>query len=122
MSLTAFYYSYLATTNTTSTQVTSSQYQNASSVIDDIDDALSGMSYTNRTTVSADSRNTALAQQGYTDPLPYQPQTPVVQYQQTSTTQYVRVFTTGSNGNKIGRRLMKYSDIQGLTSKQICSV
>ena len=121
LALTTFYYSYMSTLNTNNIQVSSTQYQNASSVLDDIDDAMYGMNYTDRTTVSADSRNTALAQQGYTSPLPYKPQTPVVQYQQTSSTQYVRVFTTGSNGNKIGRWLMKYSDIQGLTPAQIQS-
>jgi len=99
-------------------QVTSSQYGSTASIIDDIDDAMSGMSYSGKTTLSADSRNAALAQQGYTSPLPYKPKTPVVKYQQTSSTQYVRVFT---GNNKTGRWLMKYSDIQGLTPAQIQS-
>lgn len=118
LTLTSFYYSYMITTNATSMQISSTQYQNASSIIDDIDDAMNGMSYNNRTTISADSRNAALAQQGYTSPLPYKPQTPVVQYQQTSSTQYVRVF---SGENAAGKWLMKYSDIQGLTPAQIQS-
>lgn len=121
LSLTSFYYSYMISTSTTTGYISSTQYQKMTSIIDDIDDAMSGMNYSNKKYVSSDSRNTALAQQGYTDPLPYEPITPVVQYQQTSSTQYVRVFTTGSNGNKIGRWLMKYSDIQGLTPAQIQS-
>lgn len=67
---------------------------------------------------ASDVRNAELAQQGYTNPLPYQSQTPVVQYRQTGTTQYVRVY---SNGNRIGKWLMKYSDIQGLSVAQIQS-
>ncbi|MBO5322853.1 MAG: DNRLRE domain-containing protein [Oscillospiraceae bacterium] len=120
LTLTTFYSSYMSANNTSNAQVTSTQYQNSAEILDDIDDALSGMNYTYQTTVSADSRNAALAPQGYSEP-PYTPQTPVVQYQQTSSTQYVRVFTTGSNGNKIGRWLMKYSDIQGLTPAEIQS-
>ena len=118
LTLTTFYYSYISTLNTNNIQVTSTQYQNASSVLEDIDDAMYGMNYTNRTTISAESRNTVLAQQGYTSPVPYKPQTPVVQYQQTSSTQYVRVF---SGEHAVGKWLMKYSDIQGLTPAQIQS-
>lgn len=118
LTATSFYYSYLMSTSTASMQVTSSQYSNTASIIDDIDDALSGMNYSGKTTLSAESRNAALSQQGYTSPLPYKPQTPVVKYQQTSSTQYVRVFT---ESNKTGRWLMKYSDIQGLTPAQIQS-
>lgn len=118
LTATSFYYSYLSTTSTTSIHVSSSQYSDTVSIIDKIDDELSGMSYNNKTILSADSRNAALAQQNYTDPLPYKPQTPVVKYQQTASTQYVRVFT--GNG-KTGRWLMKYSDIVGLTPSQIQS-
>ena len=118
LTATSFYYSYLMSTSTASMQVTSSQYSNTASIIDDIYDAMNEISYTNRITLSADSRNASLAQQGYTNPLPYKPGTPVVQYQQTNSTQYVRVYTSGK---KTGRWIMKYSDIQGLTPTQIQS-
>lgn len=118
LSATLFYYSYLMATNTIGIQLTSSQYNNVSAVIDDIDDAINGMAVSNRTVLSSEARNATLAQAGYTNPLPYKPQTPVVQYQQVGASQYVRVFT---EGNKTGRWLMKYSDIQGLTPAQIQS-
>ncbi len=118
LSISSFYNSYLMSTSTSSVQLTSSQYGESASIIDDIDDALGGMSYGNKTILSSDSRNATLAQQGYTNPLPYKPQTPVVQYQQMSSTQYVRVYT---GNNKVGGWLMRYSDIQGLTSVQIQS-
>lgn len=65
LTATSFYYSYLMSTSTASMQVTSSQYSNTASIIDDIDDALSGMNYSGKTTLSAESRNAALSQQGY---------------------------------------------------------
>lgn len=52
--------------------------------------------------------------------LPYKSGTPVVNFTQTNTTQYVRVYTEGVT-NAQGKWLMKYSDIQGLTAKQIQS-
>lgn len=116
LAVTSFYNSYLMSINATTTQVTFSQYTNTASVLDDISDAMHGVSYSGKTVTTAEVRNTSLAAEGYTNPLPYKPQTPVVGYQQTSTTQYVRVFR---EGNKNGRWLMKYSDVQGLTPKQI---
>lgn len=118
LAATAFYYSYLLSTSTTSIQISSSQYSDTAPIIDNIDDVMSGMDYTGKTTISAESRNAALSQEGYVDPLPYKPQTPVVEYQQTSSTEYVRVYT---QGKKYGRWMMKYSDIQGLTPAQIQS-
>lgn len=115
MTTMAFYSSYLAYTNTSYTHVSSSQYQVTTSYLDDIDDAMSGVGYTNKRVISAEERNLALSKEGYTDPLPYKPNTPVVQFQQTDSTQYVRVYTD----NKTGKWLMKYSDIQGLTPLQV---
>ena len=117
LTATSFFTSYLAYTNTTHTSVSSSQYQNTTSYLDDIDDAISGIKIKNKNVYSAEERNLVLSKDGYTDPLPYEPKTPVVQFQHNESTQYVRVYTSGSN--KTGKWLMKYSDIQGLTPAQI---
>lgn len=117
LTATSFFTSYLAYTNTTHTSVSSSQYQNTTSYLDDIDDAISGIKIKNKNVCCAEERNLVLSKDGYTDPLPYEPKTPVVQFQHNEPTQYVRVYTSGSN--KTGKWLMKYSDIQGLTPAQI---
>ncbi|MDL2287438.1 RICIN domain-containing protein [Eubacteriales bacterium OttesenSCG-928-G02] len=114
MTATSYYLSYLSTS--TPYIVSSSEYKNIAAAIDDLEDALYGIPYNNKTIISAEQRNSTLAQGGYTAPLPYKPQTPVAQYQQTGSTQHVRVFT---DNNKFGKWMMKYSDIQGLTPLQI---
>ncbi len=116
--ISSYYYSWLA--NTAYTTVSSSQYSTVASYIDDIDDALTGINHSNKTFITAESRNSALAQQGYTSPLPYQTGTPVASFKTTGTTQYVRVYTQGVTTPN-GRWLMRYSDIQGLTPAQIQS-
>ena len=118
LTATSFYYSYLSSTSLRSTYVSSSQYNNLTSYIDDIDDAMNGMSFTNRKVISAEERNLSLQGQGYTNP--YEAGTPVVKFSQSSTTQYVRVYTNGTT-QPAGKWIMKYSDIQGLTPAQIQS-
>lgn len=79
---------------------------------------MNGMSFTNRKVISAEERNLSLQGQGYTNP--YEVGTHVVEFSQNSTTQYVRVYTTGTT-QPTGKWIMKYSDIQGLTPAQIQS-
>ncbi len=118
LSITAYYYSYLYTNSVTSTSVSSTQYSNLSSYVDDIDDALRGSSISNKKFISAEERNVALSSQGYTNP--YKVGSPAVSFKQTGTTQYVRVYTNGVT-QPSGKWIMKYSDIQGLTPAQIQS-
>lgn len=120
LSVSAFYYSLLATTNTNNIYVSASQYDDMAAYLDDIDDVANGFSFSDKTTISAEERNLALSQQGYTQPLPYQPNTPVVagKVSNCSSNVYVRVYTEGVT-NQNGRWFMRYSDIQGLTAKQI---
>lgn len=117
LTLSAFYYSYLTTLNTNNIQVTSTQYQNASSVLDDIDDALAGTNPSINTVTSADARNQILN----LEKAPYKPGTPVVGFKTTQTTQYVRVYRQGVTSPHRGW-IMRYSDIQGLTPAQIKDV
>lgn len=114
LTATSFYYSYLMSTNTASMQVTSSQYNNTASIIDDIDDALAGINYTDKTVISAETRNNTLN----LEKPPYKPGTPVIGYKTTQTTQYVRVYSEGVTSPQ-SKWLMRYSDIQGLTPAQI---
>lgn len=79
---------------------------------------MNGMSSTNRKVISAEERNLSLQGKGYTNP--YEVGTPVVEFSQNSTTQYVRVYTTGTT-QPTGKWIMKYSDIHGLTPAQIQS-
>ncbi len=114
LTATSFYYSYLATTSTASMQVTSSQYSSTASIIDDIDDSVADINYSNKTVISAEERNNAL---NLENP-PYKSGTPVVGFKTTGTTQYVRVYTEGVTFPNRSW-MMKYSDIQGLTPAQI---
>ena len=118
LTITSCYYSYLSSTATTSTSLSSTQYKNTASYLDDIDDAMNGMSFNNKKVISAEERNLSLKGQGYTNP--YEAGTPVVKFSQSSTTQYVRVYTSGAT-QPAGKWIMKYSDIQGLTPAQIQS-
>ena len=95
----SFYYSYLMSTSITSMQVTSSQYSNTASIIDDINDALAGTNYSNKTVISAEARNNAL---NLENP-PYKSGTPVVGYKTTKATQFVRVYREGVNSPQGGR-------------------
>lgn len=99
LTATSFYYSYLMSTSTTSMQVTSSQYSNTASIIDDIDDALAGTNYSNKTVISAEARNNAL---NLENP-PYKSGTPVVGYKTTKATQFVRVYRECVNSPQGGR-------------------
>ena len=99
LTATSFYYSYLMSTSTTSMQVTSSQYSNTASIIDDIDDALAGTNYSNKTVISAEARKNAL---NLENP-PYRSGTPVVGYKTTKATQFVRVYREGVNSPQGGR-------------------
>ncbi len=98
--------------------ISSTQYSNLSSELNKIDDALGGIQYTNRTVIPAETRNAALAAEGYKNP--YKIGSPTVGFSQSNSTQYVRVYTEGST-SPTGKWLMKYSDIQGLTPAQIQS-
>ena len=118
LTITSCYYFYLSSTATTSTSLSSAQYKNTASYLDDIDDAMNGMSFNNKKVISAEERNLSLKGQGYTNP--YEAGTPVVKFSQSSTTQYVRVYTSGAT-QPAGKWIMKYSDIQGLTPAQIQS-
>ncbi len=116
LAISTFYYSYLNSTNTFSTNVSSTKYNQLSTHFDDIDDALAGVNYSNRTTLSAEERNLALSN---LNP-PYKAGTPVLKITQSQSTQYVRVYTE-SKTNRVGKWIMRYSDIQGLTPVEIQS-
>lgn len=120
LSVSAFYYSWQVTTNTNSVYISASQYDDVAAYVDDIDDIANGFSFSEKVTISAEERNLALSQQGYTQPLPYKPNTPVVagKVSDCSSNVYVRVYTEGVTSQN-GRWFMRYSDIQGLTAKQI---
>ena len=118
VTISCFYYSYLYNNNSISTTVSSSQYKSLSTYVDDLDNALSGIKYSGKNVLTAESRNAAL---GYERP-PYKPGTPVYEFTPTETTRYVRVYNPKASVNasqKAGRWVMKYSDIQGLTPAQI---
>lgn len=53
LTITSCYYSYLSSTATTSTSLSSAQYKNTASYLDDIDDAMNGMSFNNKKVISA---------------------------------------------------------------------
>lgn len=116
VSLTAYYYSHLSSTNMTSINVTSDDYINTSSYLDDIDNMLSD-NISSKKIISAEQRNSALANENYTNP-PYRINTPVIEFEHTSSTQYIRVFANGTTSPQ-GKWLMKYNDIVGLTPAQI---
>lgn len=109
----------LATLASQSKLISASEYASQATYANQIETSLNGTNYKNRIVTTAESRNKQLAQLGYTNP-PYKSDTPVVNFTQTNTTQYVRVYTEGVT-NAQGKWLMKYSDIQGLTAKQIQS-
>ena len=114
LAATSYYYSYLSTVNSSSISSTSAQYKNFSSALDEIDDALAGINYSNKTVISAEARNKALN----LEKKPYKPGTPVFGFKTTQPTQYVRVYTEGVTTPQ-GGWMMKYSDIHGLTPTQI---
>ena len=120
LAISAFYYSWQASVNAQSVYISSSQYDDVAAFLDDIDDAANGFTFSSKTTLSAEERNAALSQQGYTTPLPYQPNTPVIEgkVSMCSSNTYVRVYTNGVT-SRAGRWFMKYSDIQGLTATEI---
>lgn len=93
--------------------ITSGTYSTMSGYVSQIESRL-GSNISNRKVITAEKRNSAL---GYSND-PYKPGTPVISFQPTQTTQYVRVYTDGET-NPAGRWIMKYSDIQGLTRAQI---
>lgn len=109
----------IATLASQSKLISASEYASQATYANQIENSLKGTSLKNRTVTTAELRNKQLAEIGYTDP-PYKPGTPVVGFNQTNTTQYVRVYTKGIT-NAQGRWMMKFSDIQGLTAKQIQS-
>ena len=114
-----FYYSWQASVNSNAVYVTSSQYNSAANYLDDIDDAANYITFSKKTTISAEERNAYFATQNY-DSLPYQPGTPVIEgkISAISPNTYVRVYTDGVT-NQAGRWFMRYSDIQGLTAAEI---
>ena len=118
LTITSYFYSYLKSTSGISTSLSSTQYKNMSSYLDDIDDAMNGMSFSNKKVISAEERNLSLRSQGYTNP--YKTGTPVVNFNQNNTTKYVRVYTDGVT-SPTGKWIMRYSDIQGLSATQIQS-
>lgn len=83
-----------------------------------IDNDIDDLSYTNRTVLTAKERNKVLIREGLTNPIPYQAKTPVLKIQLTEDTQFVRVFAEG-HSNRMGKWIMRYSDIQGLTPAEI---
>lgn len=93
--------------------ITSGTYSTMSGYVSQIESRL-GSNISNRKVITAEKRNSAL---GYSND-PYKPGTPVISFQPTQTTQYVRVYTDGET-KPVGRWMMKYSDIQGLTRAQI---
>ncbi len=115
LAATSFYYSYLSTRATTSCTVYTSEYKEFSSALDKVDDALSGVKYTKRIVISAEERNAAISG-NYSNP-PYKPGTPVVGFNTSESTQFVRVYGNGTNS--VGKWIMRYSDIKGLTAAQI---
>ena len=114
-----YYYSWQKTVNTGSLYVTSSEYGSTASYLDDIDDAANYITFSQKTTISAEERNAYFVPKNY-NPLPYQPGTPVIEGQISSfySPTYVRVYSQGNNG-PVGHWFMRYSDIQGLTPKQV---
>lgn len=114
MTISYYYYAYLATATTAT--VSSSQYSTMSSQVDDIENALSGMSYTGKKVVTAESRNAVWQTRGYTNP-PYKANTPVMELKTGQQTKFVRVY---SDPNRYkGSWIMRAEDIQGLTARQI---
>lgn len=109
----------IATLASQSKLISASEYVSQATYASQIETSLNGTNYKSRTVTTAEARNKQLAQAGYTNP-PYKSDTPVVRFTHTNTTQYVRVYTNEAM-NKRGRWMMKYSDIQGLTAKQIQS-
>ena len=83
-----------------------------------IDNATYDISCTEYKITTANLRNAALAQDGYTNPLPYIPDSGVVKMKTAQVTRLVRVYD-GINTNSTGKWLMKASDIAGLTPQQI---
>ena len=115
MTISYYYYAYLA--SATMATVSSSQYSTMSSQVDDIENALSGMSYTRRKVVTAESRNAVWQTRGYTKP-PYKANTPVIELKTGQQTKFVRVGTT-LDERADGSWIMRAEDIQGLTAHQI---
>ena len=114
MTISYYYYAYLA--SATMATVSSSQYSTMSSQVDDIENALSGMSYTEKKVVTAESRNAVWQTRGYTNP-PYKANTPVMELKTGQQTKFVRVY---SDPNRYeGSWIMRAEDIQGLTAQQI---
>ena len=109
----------IATLASQSKLISASEYASQATYANQIENSLKGTSLKNRTVTTAELRNKQLAEIGYTEP-PYKPGTPVVGFNQTNTTQYVRVYTEGVT-NPQGKWIMKYSDINGLTAMQIQS-
>ena len=86
-----------------------------SSQVDDIENALSGMSYTGKKVVTAESRNAVWQTRGYTNP-PYKANTPVMELKTGQQTKFVRVY---SDPNRYeGSWIMRAEDIP----TQICDV
>ena len=95
--------------------ISATQYSTMSGYTSQIESRL-GSSITERTTTTAELRNSTLG----LEKAPYKPGTPVIGFKPTQTTQYVRVYTDGVT-NPAGKWIMRYSDIQGLTPAQIKS-
>ena len=120
LSITAFYYSWLATSNTNVVYISQTQYDDIAAYIDDFDNAAYNIDFSDISFISAEERNIALASQGYTNPLPYKDGTPVLtgKVSNCSSDVYVRVFKENVTTQE-GRWFMRYSDIYGLTPEQI---
>ena len=118
LSLNLYYYSYLA--SQVSTQLNAVQYSQQYAYADDIENALSGMSYNSKTVTTAEARNATLANGGYTDP-PYQAGSPVIGFKPTQSTGNTYVMVKNTNPINSGSFIAKASDIQGLTPAQIRS-
>ena len=102
-----------------STYVSSSQYNNLTSYIDDIDDALNGVNYNNRTIISAEERNSALSSV-YSDP-PYKAGTPVIGFKPTQSTGNLYVKVSANNNINSGGFIARADEVLGFTPAQINS-
>ena len=118
LSMLSFYQSYMLQANTSNMYVNSNQYQNASSYFDDIDDSMAGISYSEKSIVTAEERNAVWAGRNYDKP-PYLPETPVVKVKLNEDVKLVRVCSSANKPD--GSWTMKASDIEGLNASQIQS-
>ena len=117
LAVTSYYYSALASGSTTT--VNASQYSKMSGYIDDIDKAMSGIGYSNRTIISAEERNSVLSSV-YSNP-PYKSGTPVIGFKTTQSTGNLYIKVSANNNINSGGFVAKADDILGLTPAQINS-